>query len=74
MSVTALDTQSQELSGMNKRTAPVLALVTVYFLLVGVFAAGLTQSKYFTEILAFAAPLIGVILAFYFTVRTSQPA
>ncbi|MBC3489168.1 molecular chaperone DnaJ [Pseudomonas kermanshahensis] len=58
---------------LNKRIAPILALVTVYFLLIGVFAAALTQSSYFSEILAFAAPLIGVILAFYFTARSSQP-
>lgn len=56
---------------INKRMQPILAFLTVYFLLIGVFGSALAQSKYFTEILAFAGPLIGMVLAFYFTARNS---
>lgn len=54
---------------INKRMQPIMALMTVYLLLFGVFVSALVQSKYFNEMLAFAAPLIGVVLAFYFTAR-----
>lgn len=36
-----------------------------------VFISAAIKSPYFSEILAFASPLIGVVLAFYFTARSS---
>lgn len=57
---------------INKRIQPLLAVFTVYLLLSGVFVSAFINSQYFNEILAFSAPLIGVVLAFYFTARTSQ--
>lgn len=57
---------------INKRMQPILAVFTVYFLLSGVFLSAFFKSQHFNEIMAFSAPLVGVILAFYFTARTSQ--
>lgn len=56
---------------INKRMQPILAAVTLYFLLSGIFVSAVFQSRYFSEIVAFSSPLIGVVLAFYFTARSS---
>lgn len=57
---------------INKRVQPLLAVVTLYLLMAAIFASAATKSPYFSEILAFASPLIGVVLAFYFTTRSSS--
>lgn len=56
---------------INKRVQPLLGLLVVYVLLIGVFVSAILQSKYFSEILAFSGPLVGVVLAFYFTSRSA---
>jgi hypothetical protein len=52
---------------MNKRTAPLLAAAIVFPLLVGIFWGAFTESKFFSEILAFSSALIGTIVGFYFS-------
>ncbi|WP_199918391.1 hypothetical protein [Pseudomonas veronii] len=56
---------------INKRMQPILAIATLYFLMAAVLLSATVKSPYFTEILAFASPLIGVVLAFYFTARSN---
>ncbi|ONH36659.1 hypothetical protein BLL38_27175 [Pseudomonas gessardii] len=56
---------------MNKRMQPILAIVTLYFLMAAILVSATVKSPYFSEILAFASPLIGVVLAFYFSARSS---
>ncbi|WP_040072012.1 hypothetical protein [Pseudomonas batumici] len=56
---------------INKRMQPILAILTLYFLMAAVLISAAVESQYFTEILAFASPLVGVVLAFYFTARGS---
>lgn len=57
---------------INKRMQPILALLTLYILMAAVLVSAAVKSPYFSEILAFASPLIGVVLAFYFTARSSS--
>jgi succinate dehydrogenase/fumarate reductase cytochrome b subunit len=56
---------------INKRMQPILAIVTLYFLMAAILVSATVKSPYFSEILAFASPLIGVVLAFYFSARSS---
>ena len=57
---------------LNKRIQPVLGLIVVSILLFGVFLSAIFQTRFFSEILAFSGPLVGLVLAFYFTGRSTQ--
>jgi len=52
---------------MNKRMAPILAIVLVLGLLFLIFWSALTGSPYFSEILAFSSAIIGSVVGFYFS-------
>ena len=52
---------------VNKRIRPVLAALTIFLLLVFVFALAIMQNPHFPEFLAFTGTLIGSITAYYFT-------
>jgi hypothetical protein len=52
---------------MDKHTAPMLATLIIFPLLIGIFWAAFTESKFFSEILAFSSALIGTIIGFYFS-------
>ncbi|QNV69349.1 molecular chaperone DnaJ (plasmid) [Pseudomonas sp. CFA] len=56
----------------NKRLPLFMGLAVVFSLLLGVFWGAVTESRYFTELLAFSGPLIGVVLAYYFSARNSR--
>lgn len=57
---------------MQNRVIPVmqvyLGIGTIIVLLAGIGLSAAFKSPYFNEILAFASPLIGVVLAFFFSV------
>jgi hypothetical protein len=52
---------------MNKRVAPMLAIVLTMFLLAMISFTALFRSQYFTEILAFGSAIIGSVIGFYFS-------
>lgn len=52
---------------MNKRLAPMLAIVLVVALLFLIFWAALSESTHFSELLAFSSAIIGSVVGFYFS-------
>ncbi|OUS27402.1 molecular chaperone DnaJ [Gammaproteobacteria bacterium 45_16_T64] len=52
---------------MNKRMAPILAIVLVVSLLALIFWAALVKSTHFSELLAFSGAIVGSIMGFYFS-------
>lgn len=59
---------------MTKRYPIVLSLGLIYPLIIGLFLAAGFRSEYFTALLAFAGPVVGGIVAFYFSTRSqNQP-
>ncbi|QKG98511.1 hypothetical protein HRJ35_05960 [Shewanella oneidensis MR-1] len=52
---------------MNKRAAPILAIMLVIALLIIISLAALFENKYFTELLAFSSAIIGSICGYYFS-------
>lgn len=54
---------------INKRMPALLGFSVVFLLIALVFSAAITNSKYFSEVLAFSGSLIGMVLGFYFSVR-----
>ena len=59
---------------MNKRIKPVLAMVIILCLLFGIYLSAIFQSSFFSEILAFSGTLLGSIVGYYFSIRTSNSA
>jgi hypothetical protein len=57
---------------MNKRIAPMLAIVLTIFLLVIISVAALLKSQHFSELLAFGSAIIGSVVGFYFSSRPSR--
>ncbi len=57
---------------MNKRIAPMLAIILVLLLLFMVFFFALTRNEYFSEILAFSSAVIGSVVGFYFSRRARE--
>lgn len=55
---------------MDKRMAPILAIVLVFGLLFLIFWAALAKSEFFSQILAFASAIIGSVVGFYFSSRS----
>lgn len=51
---------------LNKRMAPVLAYVMMILLLLGIALAAIFE-RHFSEVLAFAGTIIGVITGYYFS-------
>lgn len=58
---------------INKRMPALLGFSVVFLLVVGVFASAILKSEHFNAILAFAGPLIGTVLGFYYSSR-NKPA
>ncbi|HEJ1327452.1 molecular chaperone DnaJ [Pseudomonas aeruginosa] len=54
---------------INKRMPALLGFMVVFLLMLGVFVSAATKSQYFNQVLAFAAPLIGTVLGFYYSSR-----
>jgi hypothetical protein len=52
---------------LNKRAAPLLAMIIVSALLVIITFAAFTKSPYFSELLAFSSAIIGSVVGFYFS-------
>ncbi|WP_417539065.1 hypothetical protein [Marinobacter sp.] len=52
---------------MNKRIAPMLALMLPAALLIMVSMAAMFESPYFSELLAFSSAIIGSVAGFYFS-------
>lgn len=52
---------------MNKRMAPLLAIVLTIGLLVIISFAAIFKSQYFSELLAFGSAIIGAVAGFYFS-------
>ncbi|PAV27246.1 hypothetical protein CF392_02015 [Tamilnaduibacter salinus] len=52
---------------MNKRIAPVLAIVLTWSLLVIVGVAAWFNSQHFSELLAFSSVLLGSVSGYYFS-------
>jgi hypothetical protein len=52
---------------MNKRIAPMLALLLPTVLLVMISLAAVYESPYFSQILAFSSAIIGSVAGFYFS-------
>lgn len=57
---------------MNKRIAPVLAIMLVLLLLSMIFFFAFTKNEYFSEILAFSSAVIGSVVGFYFSRRAGE--
>lgn len=51
---------------LNNRIKPLLAMSTVFVMLIFMFILAVIQSPYFTEVLAFASTLIGGIVTYYY--------
>ena len=54
---------------LNKRLPALAGFFVVFTLLAGVLIFGISQSRYFSEVLAFAGPLIGSTLAYYYSTQ-----
>lgn len=54
---------------INKRMPALLGFFLVFLLSTFVFFAAVTNSNYFSEILAFSGTLIGTVLGFYYSTR-----
>ncbi|HBP4588214.1 TPA: molecular chaperone DnaJ [Pseudomonas aeruginosa] len=54
---------------INKRIPALVGFIVVFMLLGGVLICGVLQSRYFSEVLAFAGPLIGSVLAYYYSAQ-----
>ena len=54
---------------INKRMPALLGFGVVLLLILLVFFAALTNSNYFSEVLAFSGTLIGTVLGFYYSAR-----
>ena len=52
---------------MNKRLAPMLAIILVVSLLALIFWAAFANSTHFSELLAFSSAIIGSVAGFYFS-------
>jgi hypothetical protein len=57
---------------INKRIAPMLALFIIAMLMALIFIAAITESKFFSEILAFTSAIIGTVVGYYFSNSRSQ--
>lgn len=55
---------------INKRVAPLLAIYLSVALIAIMFFAAFTESKFFSEILAFSSAIIGAVVGFYFSSRS----
>lgn len=58
---------------MNKRAAPMLAILLTISLLTMIAAAALLKSQHFSELLAFGSAIIGSVSGFYFSSRQYKP-
>lgn len=54
---------------INKRIPALVGFLVIFLLLLGVLTCGITQSRYFSEVLAFSGPLIGSVLAYYYSTQ-----
>ncbi len=54
---------------INKRIPAIVGFIVIFMLLAGVLMCGITQSRYFSEVLAFSGPLIGSVLAYYYSTQ-----
>ncbi len=52
---------------INKRLPALVGLLVIFTLLLSVLLCGILQSRYFSEVLAFSGPLIGSVLAYYYS-------
>jgi len=52
---------------LNKRIAPVLALVLTGGILALILFSTISQSPYFSEIMAFGSAVIGTVMGYYFS-------
>jgi positive regulator of sigma E activity len=52
---------------MNKRMAPLLAILLTISLLLMIASAAVFKSTYFSELLAFGSAIIGAVVGFYFS-------
>ena len=52
---------------MNKRIAPMLAIFLVSGLLCLIFWAAISESPFFSELLAFSSAIIGSVVGYYFS-------
>lgn len=57
---------------MNKRIAPVLAIILVISLLTLILITMLINNRYFSEVLTFSSTTIGIIIGFYFSKNTNS--
>ncbi len=57
---------------MNKRIAPVLAIVLTFSLIIMVSLAALLNSTHFNELLAFSSAIIGTVVGFYFSSKSTK--
>lgn len=57
---------------ITKRWPVLLSLSIIWPLFGGLFLAGFFRSEFFTPLLAFAGPVIGAIVSFYFNLRSRQ--
>ncbi|XQE67386.1 molecular chaperone DnaJ [Pseudomonas sp. P3C3] len=54
---------------INKRIPALLGFLVVFLLILFLLFAAVTNSNYFSEILAFSGTLIGTVLGFYYSAR-----
>ena len=52
---------------MNKRIAPIIAVILIISLLVIIIYSSAMRSPYFSELLAFSSAIIGSLVGFYFS-------
>lgn len=57
---------------INKRMQPVLRMYIVVILLLGILAGAIIQTRFFSEILAFSGPLIGMVITWDYADRTKR--
>jgi len=57
---------------INKRVPALLGFLVVFFLIMFVVVSAILKSEYFNAVLAFAGPLIGLILGYYFSSRDAS--
>lgn len=52
---------------LNKRAAPLLAILLVFSIIMLIFVTALMKSPFFSEILAFSSAITGSVAGFYFS-------
>lgn len=57
---------------INKRIKPVLSMVLIFCLLMGIYLCAVFKSPYFGEVLAFSSTLLGSVVGYYFSAKSSR--